>query len=416
MMKEKRVRGNVYRLPPCPSYDVEGMESWLTDMAGKGLVLAKDGIFAGVAAFERDIPKAMRYRLEAAPKSTSMWAGDFGEPDPEAVALNGEYGWEYRAKRGDFYIYVSEEPGVRELNTDPKVQAMALHAVKRRQKAAAFHLFFWLVIYVGLQLRDSFLLTMVQIGTGLFLLGAFLAFWLSADALMEVIFLGKLQKKLFAEGSLNHTKNWRKNAASYYGRRGLKVFLVCVWVCCMLLQWNASVLEKDKISLDEYQGELPFATIEDFAGEGAFGYQGTALGAELDYVKEWNDWLAPFNVKWAEHAMVTRADGTVINGGLYVDYHEVINPQIAKLLALEYVRHDMQEKETVRLEVSLPEVSYAEVYLNGVGFPTVVIQNETMVLHGTFYQISSEEQKICLEEWIQCMADSINRKAAQNGG
>ena len=36
----------VYRPLPCPDYDVEGMESWLTDMAAEGLVLSPDGFFA----------------------------------------------------------------------------------------------------------------------------------------------------------------------------------------------------------------------------------------------------------------------------------------------------------------------------------------------------------------------------------
>ena len=39
-MSEPKTR-TVYRLPPCQSGDVERMESWLQDMAEKGLVLEK---------------------------------------------------------------------------------------------------------------------------------------------------------------------------------------------------------------------------------------------------------------------------------------------------------------------------------------------------------------------------------------
>ena len=34
----------VLRLPPCPDYDVEGTECWLTDLAREGLLLKKDGL------------------------------------------------------------------------------------------------------------------------------------------------------------------------------------------------------------------------------------------------------------------------------------------------------------------------------------------------------------------------------------
>ena len=54
---------HVYRLPPCPAYDIEGMESWLSDMAANGLLLSADGFFAGFAIFEKSEPRAVRYRL-----------------------------------------------------------------------------------------------------------------------------------------------------------------------------------------------------------------------------------------------------------------------------------------------------------------------------------------------------------------
>ena len=90
-LKKDRKRHTIYRLPPCPAYDVEGMESWLTDMARRGWFLAKDGIFAGVATFESGTPCNAQYRLEAAQKSNSIWAEDGGEPDPEQVELSEKY-------------------------------------------------------------------------------------------------------------------------------------------------------------------------------------------------------------------------------------------------------------------------------------------------------------------------------------
>ena len=56
-MAELRTEGRrAYRLPPCPAWDVEGMERWLEDMAERGFFLAKDGFFAGFAAFDCGAP------------------------------------------------------------------------------------------------------------------------------------------------------------------------------------------------------------------------------------------------------------------------------------------------------------------------------------------------------------------------
>ena len=56
-------------LPPCPSYDVEGTESWLSDMERAGWRLTPEGFFGGLARFERAEPCAAAYRLDAAPKA-----------------------------------------------------------------------------------------------------------------------------------------------------------------------------------------------------------------------------------------------------------------------------------------------------------------------------------------------------------
>ena len=57
-----------HRFPPCPVYDIEGLESWLEDLAKQGLVLTKAGLFFGFAEFEKTAPKSMRYRLQPLPK------------------------------------------------------------------------------------------------------------------------------------------------------------------------------------------------------------------------------------------------------------------------------------------------------------------------------------------------------------
>ena len=61
-MKKAEKPKYVLRLPPCPDYDVEGTECWLTDLAREGLLLKKDGLFA---------PNTAGNTLRGAVRSTS---------------------------------------------------------------------------------------------------------------------------------------------------------------------------------------------------------------------------------------------------------------------------------------------------------------------------------------------------------
>ena len=64
---------SIYRLSPCPFYDVERTESWLQDMAQNGLFLEKDGIGCGLACFQRGEPKEVHYRLVSRVKPRRLW-------------------------------------------------------------------------------------------------------------------------------------------------------------------------------------------------------------------------------------------------------------------------------------------------------------------------------------------------------
>ena len=56
-MAEPKYRNHI---PPCPAYDLPAMESWLEDMAAKGLHLSKDGFFGPTVSFEEGPPKRER--------------------------------------------------------------------------------------------------------------------------------------------------------------------------------------------------------------------------------------------------------------------------------------------------------------------------------------------------------------------
>lgn len=408
MKSEHNKKRHTHRLPPCPAYDVEGMESWLSDMAHKGLFLAKDGFFAGVATFEYGSARNVKYRLEAAQKSTSMWSEDGGEPDPEQVELSERYSWSYIAKRGDFYIYRSFDPGARELNTDPEVQALALNVVKKRKGSAAFTLLFWLILYPILWLRGGLLLTMVNMKTWLFLLTLLFVLWMLADSLVAFVSLGKLQKKLRDGNMLSSALNWRKRTLQHHATRFLQIALAIILICIFVNNWSVSVMDDDKVQLDNYVGDMPFATILDFAGEGGTDYHMTMMGMSMGFntVREWSDWLAPRCIEYNEHAQVTLSDGRILDGGLYVDYYETVSPIIAERLTKECLRIDEWEKGFELTETPDLNVDFAAAYYNELHFPVILIQEGNVVIRAMFYQTSSN-YTMNMATWAGILADSI---------
>ena len=395
-----------YRLPPCPAYDVEGTESWLSDMAREGLHLAPDGFLLGFAAFERGAPAQVRYRLAASLRQPGLLDESGGGPDPEAVELGREMGWEYVARRGDFYLYRTARPGARELNTDPAVQAIALREVRRRRRGAALGPLFWLALCLFALSRAGLLRSIILAGTGFSLLAAALALWALGDSLGEAVRLGRLEKKLRAGQPPDHRKDWRKSAAFHRGKGLVQLAAVLLWVGMLLHGWSLSVLEEDRIPLADYHGDPPFATLLDFAG-GQGQYTATMLGKGFNSVREWEDWLAPYNARWSEQARIVRPDGTVLEGGLFLDYHKAANPWVAQELAREYLRADLRQEGAVPLDPPSLGADYAAACLDGLGFPTVVIRRGSIVVHASFLDFSSPQPAQGLEPWASILADSL---------
>lgn len=402
-MTDKR---HIYRLPPCPSYDVEGMESWLTDMAEKGWILETDGIFAGVYSFVQEEKQCIRYRLDAASGSTSLWADNYGGPDEEAISLSEKYGWEYVATCRDFHIYRTSEPGVRELNTDPAVQAIALNMVRKRQRETIIENILWFLIEPLLFLRGNLLTAMVQFGTWFILFGAFVGLWMVADSFVRAVHLTKLRKKLQETGTIDHRKDWKKSAVWHHVHGAVKLVLVVTWVILLLNAFSSEILEEGEIPLAEYTGDLPFATMADLARSTGYDigeYQITFTG--MSNVKEWSDWLSPVNVRFDESAAVKLSDGSELSGGLSVDYHETVSPWIGERLAKEYYRLDKRGKHFRELAAPALDADYIAAYTDNVGFPTVVIQKGGLVIHATFYQTGDD--RLELSQWIQVLYDSV---------
>lgn len=125
-------RKNIRKFPPCPYYDIERTESWLSDMSAEGWELEQEGFNLIFAHFERnETPRRLEYRMQAAPADEVYPRDSIGDPKQEAVELSRELGWRYISRRDQFYIYAAPEGTARDLNTDTTVQALSLQSSYR---------------------------------------------------------------------------------------------------------------------------------------------------------------------------------------------------------------------------------------------------------------------------------------------
>jgi len=414
-MSETKNNRSVYRLPPCPAYDLSTLECWLTDLAKEGLYLKKEGFFLGIAAFEKAPIRPVRYRLEAAPGSTSMWADNWGDPSPEAVALNEEFGWEYVDKYGDFYIYRTFDLQARELNTDPAVQALTLKAVEKRRRGSLTSLILWIIIYPFLFIRFCPTLVMVSMGSIFCLFTFLLVLFLTVDSFLHLRHFTRLRKTLLAGGSIHQKKDWRKQAMRKRTTALLTIIACVVWLVWLLSLWSTDILETNTLPLSEYTGDPPFSTLVDLDSDEVTDYKRTALGIS-NTIKEWSDPIAPKNMEWQEIATVTYADGTSLDGSLYVDYHRMISPLLARTLAWEYERFDSRGshyfKTSERYQpLSLPDlgIDYAAAYRNHIGFEAIVLQQGNEVLRISYIQHSGTDdpRHRTIEEWAVLYAAEL---------
>ena len=133
---------------PCSLYDIQGLQSWLDEMALNGLFFHHLSHFNDQAYFETGEPRPVRYRLDPADKDSRK-----GKEREEAYA---QMGWSYVSRIGKrFYIFSSDDPEAPELYNDSQSLAIAMEKLVNREVkstiycALAFVLLILLLLFLG---------------------------------------------------------------------------------------------------------------------------------------------------------------------------------------------------------------------------------------------------------------------------
>jgi len=385
----------IHRLAPCPSYDVERMESWLTDMASEGWHLVKDSEFLGFFTFEEGTPKTVRYRLEPRPEDSS----DTLVPDEEAMALAEEFGWEFADSYRQFYIYRSIRSDARELNTDCAVQAMALKSVRSHffsqlggQLVIAGHALLRL-------LKEPFRYLAVFgplyfIGFVAFML---LFFLIDVRSLRHII---KLQKRLKENEPLNHRKPW-KSAVLPHRIGQFSAILVIILLFGLIFGSCTQEFTRENPPLAVYPGDPPIVTISDLDPEGS--YESKPFLDSYDEYTEHSNILATV-LEWNEYGELQTADGSEISGFIRITYYETAFPWLAEGLFRDYLRNAERDKNHVTCALPDLNVDQAAGFIRVV--PTVLIQHGNIFVEASM-SLDDANGESALTLWAQRMAEKL---------
>lgn len=377
------------RLIPCADYDIEGLQSYFEEMAAKGLHLKKDGIFAYFASFERGEPREARYRMDVKEKRNSIMDDDNGRPTDEQIELCDELGWEYVDSIGVFHVFRTYDAAAPELNTDAALQSIAAKRVVRSQIDSVLVLCFWLLIYPVLKLDGLLLPTMFTVGTDVMLLAFIIDIWWIVGSIARLVYLSRIKKRLEAGESI--VRRVKRSSVRYIAPRIAFAVLAAATVCLFITRWSEA--DSGRVPLEEYTGELPFATIADIV-PGEYERIGFPV---TDGIQTRSDILAPVVIDFREYAAVTVSGGKAFSGGLLIDYYETVSPRLARAAAEELLLNARLKRNYAPIDLADVGADMQAAYCDEVHMPTVILQKGSRVIKATLYQTG--EYTISMEEW-----------------
>lgn len=118
---------HVYKITPVSVYDIRGLESWLEDMARRGLILKR--LRPAFSTFERSPAQSLRYRVEPCMRGL--------DEVPQAMLdLYEDFGWDFVCGvNSELLVFATQDPGAPEPHSDPELQGQLwkkLYRARRR--------------------------------------------------------------------------------------------------------------------------------------------------------------------------------------------------------------------------------------------------------------------------------------------
>lgn len=400
----------VYQLMPYPWYKPEETERWLEEKARNGLFLSKGTVIRFFAVFERQEPKAVRYRL-AAPAGHSDGSGT---PSGEEVGIAQEMGWTYTARDGEFAVYRCDDTEAPELNTDPEVEAMSLKRIRRRGMIGLFSSIFWLVLLAGLITVGRVWLLLLMDRSGWMVLSVSLMGLIDLVVSAGKTFrLWKLYRRLkngkpAKERSRRTPRRPPPVTAAQLGN--ILALITAVGVIFNCLGYFFTSKDSGGIPISEYTDPFPFPTMAEMGKEGSFVQEDFQSYNE---VQEQEVPLIGKTIHLSENGRFETKDGRKIQGFWFIDYAQCKNAWLAREFAAECSAEAQRQAKKSQLGESIDLPSAESLGLDSIkGYPTELLDGTTLILlrgdravQIRFYQLS--EDTLSVDEWAKMFANAL---------
>lgn len=399
-----------HRFAPCPVYDLEGMECWLENLAQQGLFLSASGFIGTYGTFEKREPKSVRYRLQ--PLQKKKYYADDGLPHRAARELAEEYGWIFVCTIEDYAIYTCDDPTVRELDTDPRIQALAIQDLcKRRRNGFLVSLAMMVFWFFRLWYRPISLLSLLPIWL---FLPALLSWCLTPfTGFAELSHLRKLCKKLSQGEPLTQIAGGKHHL---YRVNTLITLIAVLWVPVILVFSNFSDWREYRWEpLSEYRGNLPFSTMQELV-PGEFHpeeprelpsvgpQEATVLYEYANHVAERSTLPIPRQIALQQYGTV-RLDGKLpLHGSLEVEYYELPYEWMAKQFYRELLQSHREDKYFKWM--TLPELPTEQEQAYHRFEDVLILRNGCRVLSAIFDQ-NENGTVLELDQWAGIMAEAF---------
>lgn len=398
----------VYKLMPYPWYKPEEIERWLEEKARNGLFLSKGTVIRFFAAFERQEPKAVRYRL-AAPAGHSDGSGT---PSGEEVGIAQEMGWTYTARDGEFAVYRCDDTEAPELNTDPEVEAMSLKRIRRRGMIGLFSSIFWLVLLAGLITVGRVWLLLLMDESGWMVLSASLMGLIDLVVSAGKTFrLWKLYRRL-KNGRPAKERSLRTLPVTAAQLGNILALITAVGMMVNCIGYFFTSKDSGGIPISEYTDPFPFPTMAEMGKEGSF------VQEDLQSYNEVQEQEVPLigkTIRLSENGRFETKDGRKIQGFWFIDYAQCKNAWLAREFAAECsAEAQRQARKSQSGSIDLP--SAESLGLDSIsGYPTELLGGTTLILlrgdravQIRFYQRS--EDTLSVDEWAKMFANALNEE------
>jgi uncharacterized integral membrane protein len=184
-------------------------ESWLFDMAGKGLHLKRLGTV--FAHFEKGAPQSDRYRFDVSGS----------KPTEAQIGMFREGGWDFVCTTGALNVFISicrspESANAPELHTDPDEQAFTLRKLRRRLMFTGVMSSILAALIIALQiftflLQDAPILWLVEGGNSNMPIVCLLYLLIVGYIFQAAISIHRLMRLLREGKPIDHQARWKRH-------------------------------------------------------------------------------------------------------------------------------------------------------------------------------------------------------------